>query len=87
MFHGRNNIILEGVGVRVRCKDEEVERNMVFLSYFCKCPKDLWRLLNMTKNQQLIRRYNLVTANEWTIFMLESRVKCSLLLFINLNYY
>ena len=28
--HRRNKIILGGVGVRLRCKDEEVEMNMVY---------------------------------------------------------
>ena len=30
MSQRRSNIVLGGVGVRVRCKDEEVERTMVF---------------------------------------------------------
>ena len=29
MSHRRKNIVLEGAGVRVRCKDEEVERTLV----------------------------------------------------------
>ena len=43
--HRRNNIVFRGAGVRVQCKDEEVERAMFFKSYFSKCPKDFWRLL------------------------------------------
>ena len=30
MPHRRNSIVLRGVGVRARCKDEDVERNMGF---------------------------------------------------------
>ena len=34
MSHRGKNIVLGGVGVRIRCKDEEVERNMVFHHFF-----------------------------------------------------
>ena len=37
--HRRNNIVLGGVGVRVRCKDEEVERTMVFCHIFVSVPR------------------------------------------------
>ena len=39
MSHRRNNIVLGGVGVRVRCKDEEVERTMVFHHIFASVPR------------------------------------------------
>ena len=34
MSHRRYNIVLGGVGVRIRCKDEEVEKTMVFHHIF-----------------------------------------------------
>ena len=37
--HRRNNIVLGRVGVRVRCKDEEVERTMVFHHIFVTVPR------------------------------------------------
>ena len=39
MSHRRNNIVLEGVGERVRCKDEEVERTIVFHHIFASVPR------------------------------------------------
>ena len=39
MSHRQNNIVLGGVGVRVRCKAEEVERTMVFDHIFAKVPR------------------------------------------------
>ena len=39
MSHRRKNIVLEGVEVRVRCKDEEVERTMVFHHILVSVPR------------------------------------------------
>ena len=39
MSHRRNNIVLGGVGVRIRYKDEEVERTMVFHHIFVSVPR------------------------------------------------
>ena len=39
MSHRRNNIVLGGVGVRVWCKDEEVERIKVFHHIFVSVPR------------------------------------------------
>ena len=37
--HRRKNIVLGEVRVRVRCKDEEVERTMVFHHIFVSVPR------------------------------------------------
>ena len=39
MSYRRKNIVLEGAGVRVRCKDEEVERTMVFHHILVSVPR------------------------------------------------
>ena len=39
MSHRQNNIVLGGVGVGVRCKDEEIERTMVFHHIFVSVPR------------------------------------------------
>ena len=39
--HTRNNIVPEGVGVRVRCKNEEVERTMILHPFFVSIPRPL----------------------------------------------
>ena len=38
--------LLQRDGRDARCKDEKVATDMsVFLLLFCKCPKDIWRIL------------------------------------------
>ena len=36
---GPNNIVLEGMGVRVKLKDEEVERSMIFNHFYIGFPR------------------------------------------------
>ena len=45
MSRGPHNIVIGGMGVRVKRADEEVERSMIVNHIFCKCPKDFWRVL------------------------------------------